>query len=142
MAMIVSCEECGKKYRVDTDKIKGDRATFTCKACGNPIIVHKPTPMAEEHLEPITPTPTPEEARPTEPPKEEPAKAEAPKVHRLRLKGMGLRGKLMTFLLIPLILALAIGAFFSLRQIVSLSGLITGESSKMVTQMAEKEISS
>lgn len=39
--MIVSCEECGKVYRIDADRIRGDAARFSCKACGNPISVVK-----------------------------------------------------------------------------------------------------
>jgi methyl-accepting chemotaxis protein len=40
--MIVICEECGKKYRIDPDKIKGLEAKFKCKACQHIISVHRP----------------------------------------------------------------------------------------------------
>lgn len=33
--MIVICEECGKKYRVDPDKIKGSTIRFKCRSCGH-----------------------------------------------------------------------------------------------------------
>jgi methyl-accepting chemotaxis protein len=42
--MIVICEECGKKYRIDPDKIKGSEARFKCKACQHIISVHRPDP--------------------------------------------------------------------------------------------------
>jgi methyl-accepting chemotaxis protein len=40
--MIIFCEECGKKYRVDPSRIKGDMARLKCKACGHVITVSKP----------------------------------------------------------------------------------------------------
>lgn len=36
------CEECGKKYRVDVNKLKGRAAAFTCRSCGHQIIVTRP----------------------------------------------------------------------------------------------------
>lgn len=56
------------------------------------------------------------------------------------MKGIGLMGKLMIFLLAPLILAFAVGAYFTLRQMVDLGNVITDESLKMVTSIAEKEV--
>ena len=38
----ISCDECGKKYRVDETKIKGARAKVRCKACSNIMVVNKP----------------------------------------------------------------------------------------------------
>ncbi len=37
--LIVICEECGKKYRVDTTKIIGLAAGFNCRSCGHRILV-------------------------------------------------------------------------------------------------------
>jgi predicted Zn finger-like uncharacterized protein len=140
--MIVSCEDCGKQYRIQTEKIRGQRARFRCKACGYAILVNKPSAVADEPLKPARPTLTLSKQKPTGPPKEEPepAQTEAPKVPPTKLKGIGLKGKLMFFLLVPLMLGLAIGAFFSLKHMVGLSGLITEESSRIVTQMAERQI--
>ena len=140
--MIVSCEDCGKQYRIHTEKIRGQSARFRCKACGHVISVNKPSPVEDEPLRPARPSLTLSKRKPTGPPKEEfeLAQTAAPKVPPTKLKGIGLRGRLMFFLLVPLILALAIGAFFSLKQMVGLSGLITGESSRIVTQMAERRI--
>ena len=51
--MIVICEECGKKYKIDPGKIKGEQARFKCKACSHIITVNKiesrrePEPIAE-----------------------------------------------------------------------------------------------
>ncbi len=40
--VIIICEECGKKYRVDTDKILGQAAGFGCRSCGHRILVARP----------------------------------------------------------------------------------------------------
>ena len=40
--MIVICEECGKKYRIDVSKIKGAAARFKCRVCTHMIMVSKP----------------------------------------------------------------------------------------------------
>lgn len=45
--MFVNCEECGKRYTIDENKITGEKARFKCKACGNMIKVVKPQPQAE-----------------------------------------------------------------------------------------------
>ncbi len=37
--MIVICEECGKKYRLDPSKIKGKGVKFKCKSCDHTITV-------------------------------------------------------------------------------------------------------
>jgi HAMP domain-containing protein len=38
------CEKCGKRYRVDENKILGYRAKFQCTACQNTVFVIKPPP--------------------------------------------------------------------------------------------------
>ena len=40
--MIVICEECGKKYRIDPNKIRGRAASFKCRQCSHFIMVRKP----------------------------------------------------------------------------------------------------
>ena len=39
--MIVICEECGKKYRIDPSKIRGAAARFKCRVCAHMIMVAK-----------------------------------------------------------------------------------------------------
>ena len=39
--MIVFCEECGKKYKIDSSKLKGDSAYFACTQCNHRITVVK-----------------------------------------------------------------------------------------------------
>lgn len=50
--MIVSCDQCGKRYRVDVSKIYGDERSFACRGCKTLITVRKPV---EETLEPQAP---------------------------------------------------------------------------------------
>jgi len=38
------CEKCGKRYRVDENKIPGYRAKFQCNACQNTVYIIKPPP--------------------------------------------------------------------------------------------------
>ncbi len=40
--MIVICEECGKKYRVEIEKIKGKKASFRCVTCNHVTVFLKP----------------------------------------------------------------------------------------------------
>ena len=40
--VIVICEECGRKYRVNPDRILGLAAGFSCRSCGHGIRVVKP----------------------------------------------------------------------------------------------------
>jgi len=45
--MQITCDNCGKNYRLDESKIKGDKARLKCKACENIIVVTKPAPAQE-----------------------------------------------------------------------------------------------
>ena len=40
--MIVNCEECGTRYRLDESKIKGSSAKVKCKSCGHVMLITKP----------------------------------------------------------------------------------------------------
>ncbi|MFH2220352.1 MAG: cache domain-containing protein [Pseudomonadota bacterium] len=97
--MIIICEECGKKYRIDPSKIKGREIKTKCKDCSHLIVVQKPTSPPEESpkediaIPAIPPEPEPESdpapeselERPVETMSSEPSKTEktVPKaVHR------------------------------------------------------------
>ena len=63
----ISCDECGKNYRVDETKMKGTRAKVKCKACNNVMVVINPqaTPGAglsapHENYQPPVPADIPE----------------------------------------------------------------------------------
>ncbi|MCJ7774313.1 MAG: zinc-ribbon domain-containing protein, partial [Desulfobacterales bacterium] len=55
--MIIICEECGKKYRVDASKIKGETAKVKCRSCNHLITVDKPAVAVTEKLSAIPPKP-------------------------------------------------------------------------------------
>jgi len=140
--MIVICEECGKKYRIDTAKIPEKGAKFKCKSCSHVITVSKPV---ETVPGPPPPAPDPMPARDSEesPGAPEPAKPDKPtktkksKKPKRETKGIGLRTKMtLLFVFIPIVLIAAAGALY-LWQLNTLASDITNVSSKVVTQMAE-----
>ena len=139
--MIVICEECGKKYRIDPSKIKGKAASFKCRSCAHLIVVSKPEPPAEPpetesrpSLESITTTVDDGTTAAMA------AAGQAPAKSRVRTKGLGLRSKmLLLFMLVPIIL-MAGASLLYLWQLETMSNLLTQESSKFVNQMAEEKI--
>ena len=139
--MIIICEECGKKYRIDPSKIKGKAASFKCRDCTHRIVVSKPEPPPEKSeidsrptLESITTTIDDSSMAAQNEIRQTPAKA------RHRTKGIGLRSKmLLLFMVVPIIL-MAGASLFYLWQLESTSNLLTRESSKFVNQMAEEKI--
>ena len=139
--MIIICEECGKKYRIDPSKIKGRAASFKCRECTHLIVVSKPEPPPEKPeidsrptLESITTTIDHSPMAAMEDTRQTPAKA------RRRTKGLGLRSKMvLLFMVVPIIL-MAGASLLYLWQLESMSNLLTRESSKFVNQMAEEKI--
>jgi predicted Zn finger-like uncharacterized protein len=141
--MIVICEECGKKYDIDAERIKGREAKAKCKACGHLITVTKkevissaasPSRVKEVAPRPRRPEPTapePGEEVPDAPPAKS---ATGPK------KSLGLRPKIfLLFFLIPIALMVGAGSFY-LWALEDLSSLITKESSRAVTHLGESII--
>jgi predicted Zn finger-like uncharacterized protein len=139
--MIVICEECGKKYRIDPSKIKGKAASFKCRSCTHLIVVSKPEPPPEPPeiesrptLESITTTIDDSSTAPMDDSGPAPAKT------KRRTKGLGLRFKmLLLFMVVPIIL-MAGASLLYLWQLETMSNLLTRESSKFVNQMAEEKI--
>ena len=153
--MIVICEECGKKYRIDPGRIKGRAASFKCRACANLIVVSKPE----------APPPEPEVAVPAVPsgPRAtlesittsvddggetavsdtgavKPTAAEAGTSRPRRKGGLGLRAKmLMLFLFVPMIF-MAGASLFYFWQFETTTDLLTRESARFVNRMAEEKI--
>ena len=46
--MRIECENCGKKYKIDEGKIKGQSVKLRCRACKNIMVVEKPAPKDED----------------------------------------------------------------------------------------------
>jgi methyl-accepting chemotaxis protein len=55
MMLTITCDSCGETYRVDSAKIKGERARVKCKRCQNTILVLKPKPDDEGAVESMPP---------------------------------------------------------------------------------------
>ena len=45
--MDITCDSCGKKYRIDETKMQKDSAKVKCKACDHIMIINKPVPEPE-----------------------------------------------------------------------------------------------
>jgi len=139
--MIVICEECGKKYRIDPSRIKGKAASFKCRACTHLIVVSKPQPPPAQPeidtrptLESITTTVDDSSTAVASEARQAATKA------RRSTKGLGLRTKMLSlFMVVPIIL-MAGASLLYLWQLESMSDLLTRESSKFVNQMAEEKI--
>ena len=128
--MIVICEECGKKYKIDPAKIKGEQARFKCKACSHIISVKKQAPIekAEPELEPVHDTqPTFEdtenknhfqaEETPHVQAAEPVSSSAAKRVERRKKKaGMGLTTKVILLMLLVSLLPGAVYFIISFKQ--------------------------
>lgn len=51
----VACSSCGKRYRIDDEKIKGESAKLRCRACGEVFTIHKPAAVPEPEPPPASP---------------------------------------------------------------------------------------
>ncbi len=151
--MIVICEECGKKYRIDPAKIKGMAASFKCRVCAHLIMVSKaqspppepaaPKPAAEPRatLESITAT-MDVEARTavSETGTVGSTTRETATQRRRRAGRFGLRAKMLAlFLFIPMSF-MAAASLFYLWQFETTTDWLTRESAKFVKRMATEKI--
>ncbi len=145
--MIVICEECGKKYQLDPSKIKGKEAKARCQACGHLISVSKPDQKPEENpISPLSEQKTMNETQIRAETADDNGEGRmtqrmaSPKTILSKGKRMGLRSKIfILFFFIPIILIISAGVLY-LGQLNSLSVLISGESSRVVTNLAEQII--
>jgi predicted Zn finger-like uncharacterized protein len=151
--MIIICEECGKKYRVDPAKIKGKAASFKCRICAQLILVSKaqlppPEPAAPDFasqpsstLESTTDIMEISDAKiVSETGQAGPETAGTEILRRRRAGRFGLRAKmLMLFVAIPMVFMAGAGLFY-IWQIESSTDLLVRESARLVNQMAEEKI--
>ena len=147
--MIVICEECGKKYRVDPAKIIGKAASFKCHICSHVIMAYKSEEFAEHHH-------LSSDAKSIADLKYQSVAAKGDfipdttttgnvktekRIHQ-KTKGIGLRAKmLIVFVFIPIIIIGGDSLFF-LWHIETTSRLLIEESAKITTKLAEEKISS
>ncbi len=126
--MDIVCDACGKKYRVDETKMKGQKAKVKCKACAHIMVVTKPsfeTP-AEPHLASEIPEPQPSQVPPiaeqaaeppaTPQPVTEDITREPPPFYGGQKVRFGLFGKIITVMLIVSLLPFAIFWGITLRE--------------------------
>jgi HAMP domain-containing protein len=146
--MIVICEECGKKYRLDVSKIKGSAARFKCRVCTHMIMVSKPQSASPAiAVEEFPATKKAAEAAGKQAPATEPdialdrSASERDRVRPVRKAGVfNLRTKmLLLFLFVPLVFMIGASLLY-LWQLEQMSALLTKESTKIVNQMAEDKI--
>ena len=123
--MDIICDVCGKKYRVDETKMKGEKAKVKCKACDNIMVVTKPAlePADEPSFPPEIREPEVSQAaqiseRPIERPaaqRREPEEIPTPIYGDQKVR-FGLFGKIITVMLIVSLLPFAIFWGITLRE--------------------------
>jgi predicted Zn finger-like uncharacterized protein len=148
--MIVICEECGKKYKIDPSKIKGRAAGFKCRTCSHLIVVSKPA-SAPIQPQPVAGSEPASEAIPTEVgggtavgapdgEKIKPAAGNTDAWKRRKAGGFGLRVKmLLLFLFLPMILVAGASLLY-LWQLETVPDLLVRESTNIVNRLAEEGI--
>ena len=138
--MIIFCEECGKRYRIDPTKITGSHAKVRCKACGHVFDISKSDETDGAGIDAEWPGSGKDEPSAGQPIGTETVKTELASLNKQRSRRFGLRAKmLILFFLIPIILVVAAGMLY-IRQLDQLTALITSESSQVVTHLAENII--
>ena len=146
--MIVICEECGKKYRIEASKIKGAAARFKCRVCTHMIVVTKPLPVVPkaESDDAAQFKAADEATEDKSPPAEEEitldqSSTDQVQVQATRKSGpFNLRLKMfLLFFFIPLVLLIGASLLY-LWQLDRMSILLTDESTQIVNQMAEEKI--
>ena len=144
--MVVICEKCGKKYRVDPVKIKGRAASFNCHVCSHVIMVFKAQvtqPQPDSKMKTTSATTIVEQLAADGAdikditPSTDETKAETR--HRRKARGLGLRAKMiLLFFFIPSLLT-AGSILYYLGYFETTSRLLVQESAKIVAQRAEEE---
>lgn len=142
--MQANCQQCGKPYRIDTTHITGASAWFNCKACGERIVVHKPTPSANNGNYKPSKAAAPQHAKPSQQVSIEEtisgARHAAASTMTKKRAVLGLRAKmLLLFLVIPLTL-MGFASMVYVKELKGLATLITQESTRFVTDLAENII--
>jgi HAMP domain-containing protein len=146
--MVVICEKCGKKYRVDPVKIMGKAASFNCHVCSDIIMVFKAQATPPQ---PASKMKTPSATTIVEPFAAEGAiikesvpltdETEAVAQHRRKSRGFGLRAKMiLLFFFIPSLLTAGASLYY-LGYFENFSHLFLQESAQIVVQQSgEKSV--
>ena len=149
--MSVICEECGKVYHIDPEKLehyKGKTLRVRCGECGHVTqlshLLEKAEAPVDDFAEAVAPDDMPSE-EPT-PAEEEQGITESAVAETERGSGggrrglLGLRGKMfILFFMIPIILMAAAGYYIQ-RQVNRLTTDITSESTKLVAEAGKEQL--
>ena len=148
--MTVICEECGKVYHIDPDKLdqyKGKSVRVRCGECGHVTQISK---LLEAMEEPVTEYATTEEPDMSSSELDYGFAEEAPAERRERISAgatdirssgwLGLRGKMMILFLVLPILLMAASGYFSQVQLNKLANEITAESTNIVLQEGKEKL--
>lgn len=152
--MLVICEECGRKYRLDPNLIQHDEAWITCKICKHRFAVRKPAPepvkaVEEEETGDLLDFVPVEEVFEEEAPEaveavtniSEPMEADAVPGKKRALSGrLGLTAKFMLYLLIPFICIYAASSYYSLHKMNQMHNLTLSETSNVVWGIAKSSL--
>ena len=138
--MIAICEECGKKYRIDPLKIKGNTASFHCRVCNHRVTVSKPAsrPQAPQMDLPVSgekPEPTPVTTAREPESKQQPAKKSESYGTTPKKNRFGLTEKMISLMLFVTLVPLIVFWGISFRQT---SERIRNDSQKLLIQSSER----
>lgn len=149
--MTVICEECGKVYHIDPDKLdqyKGKSVRVRCGECGHVTQISKLIDAAGESADDF---PAADDSdMPSFAPEEEIEEEEEPisrpermsvGATEIRTSGwLGLRGKMMVLFLVLPILLMAISGYISQQQLNKLANEITEDSTNLVLQEGKEKL--
>jgi HAMP domain-containing protein len=146
--MIVTCNNCGKKYWIDPQLMQKKNPAFLCKACNSIIKVDPLSPTSADNDIVAHSSPDPaaiyEEipmpaAKPIDSDKSmDEVKSKPGALSRLRTVRIGLRIKMMTlFVAIPLIAFAIVGSFLLIRMN-HLASVMTEEATLSATRSGEE----
>ena len=147
--MTVICEECGKVYHIDPDKLdqyKGKSVRVRCGECGHVTQISK---LIEATEEPADAFAADVSSMPSMEPEEEEAEVEPVErterfsagATEIRSSGwLGLRGKMMILFLVLPILLMAISGYISQQQLNKLANNITEDSTALVLQEGKEKL--
>jgi predicted Zn finger-like uncharacterized protein len=148
--MTVICEECGKVYHIDPDKLdqyKGKSVRVRCGECGHVTQISKLIEATEEPADDFAAADIPD--MPSSVPGEE-EREEEPVDHSERMSAgstdgrssgwLGLRGKMMILFLVLPILLMAVSGYLSQQQLNKLANEITEESTALVLEEGKEKL--
>ena len=148
--MTVICEECGKVYHIDPDKLdqyKGKSVRVRCGECGHVTQISKLIEAAEEPADdfaaagiPDMPSFVPGEEESEEEPVERSESMSAESIDGRSSGWLGLRGKMMILFLVLPILLMAVSGYFSQQQLNKLADEITEESTSLILEEGKEKL--